>query len=219
MTDSERVRVAIVDDDPIVRDSLSAMLSRQPDLVIEFVASDGAQAIAEASLRCPDVVLMDIRMPGMDGITATARLRREQPAIKVLLMTSLDLEGDLPSAIGAGASGLILKTSPLKVLADQLRSVHHGSAVWTAEPFNRWSSQQSLARPTTSAGDQGLADPLTDRELEILRLLCQAQTNREIAVSLSLAESTVKTHVSAIMTKLGATTRLKAVIRANQLGL
>ncbi|MBK8464185.1 MAG: response regulator transcription factor [Nigerium sp.] len=145
MADSDMVRVGIVDDDPYVRSSLSDLLRRQPDLVIEFLAADGAQAIAETRRTTPNVVLMDIRMPGMDGIAATTRIRSEHPALKVLLTTSLDFAGDLPAAIGAGASGMILKTSPLKVLADQIRAVHHGAAVWTAEPFRRWTSQQHPA--------------------------------------------------------------------------
>lgn len=210
------ITVGIVDDDPIVRSALHAHLDTDEAIRVVFECPDGASAVLEAARATPDVVLMDVRMPEMDGISATDAILTACPKTKVLLMTAIDLDGDTAAAVSVGASGLLIKSSSLESFAHAVRTVHYGGSVFSPGPLARWIADPAgKASPAAS----GLIDPLTEREQEVLGLLCRAQTNLEIADSLGLAESTVKTHVSAIMAKLGVTTRLKAVVRAHDLGL
>lgn len=213
------ITVGIVDDDPIVRSALRSQLDADGGIQVVLECADGASAVLEAGRTSPDVVLMDVRMPEMDGITATNAIRAACPHTRVMLMTAIDLDGDAAAALAVGASGLLIKSGALDALTNAVRTVHHGGSVFSPGPLLRWALRDTspASRPATIAA--GVIDPLTEREQEVLSLLCRAHTNLEIAESLGLAESTVKTHVSAIMAKLGVTTRLKAVVKAHDLGL
>jgi DNA-binding NarL/FixJ family response regulator len=210
------IRVGIVDDDAIVRSALSGQLGAEPDVEVVFVCETGAQAVAEVLANAPDVVLMDVRMPELDGIGAAAEIRRASEHTKVLLMTAVDLDGDVAASIAAGASGFLIKSGEPGAVANAVRAVHLGSTVISPGPLTRWSTAPSL--PVTSPAPS-LKAPLTTRELEVLQLLSGAHSNAEIAEIMVVAESTVKTHVSSIMAKLGVSSRLKAVVRAHELGL
>lgn len=211
------ITLGIVDDDAIVRSALSEQLAAEAGITVAFVCATGAQAVAESRACAPDVVLMDVRMPELDGIAAASAIRQVSPRTKVLLITALDLDGDVAASMAAGASGFLIKSSQPGVIVNAVRAVHLGSTVISPGPLTRWASAAPVE--VAPAGPAAPHGALTERELEVLRLLCQAQSNAEIAETLVLAESTVKTHVSAIMAKLGVSSRLKAVVRAHELGL
>ena len=210
------IKVGVVDDDAIVRSALSGQLGAESDLEVAFVCETGAQAVAEVLAHAPDVVLMDVRMPELDGIGAAAEIRRASEHTKVLLMTAVDLDGDVAASLAAGASGFLIKSGEPGAVANAVRAVHLGSSVISPGPLTRWSSAPSLPAPPPASTPQ---PPFTARELEVLRLLSRAHSNAEIAEIMVLAESTVKTYVSSIMAKLGVSSRLKAVVRAHDLGL
>ena len=217
MSPQPPIRIIVVDDDAIVRSALAAYAGAASDVEVVGVYQNGADAVAAVAADPVDVVLMDVRMPVLDGITAAGRIRRDSPRTKVLLLTSFDEDDYMVSALRVGASGFLLKDASPKTVVDAVHAVHGGATVISPEPLSRLVRTRDAAmpakRPTPPHVD------LSPRELDILRLLCQALTNAEIAERLFLAESTVKTHVSAIMNKLQVTTRLKAVVRAYEWGL
>lgn len=215
MAESGPIRVAIVDDDPIVRSALTAYLQAADGFEIVHSATNGAEALSRLAADPVDVVLMDIRMPVMDGISATAAIRRTNLTTKVLLITSFDEDEAVRTALGAGANGFLLKDTSPQGLVEAVRAVLQGSSVVSPGPMARLVHNQAAPRTRP----RPLEHELSARELEILRLLCDAQSNAEIARSLYLSESTVKSHMTAIMSKLGVTSRLKAVIRAYELKL
>lgn len=208
-------RVAIVDDDALVRATLATYLQSAEGFVIVHSCADGAQALAALDAAPVDVVLMDMRMPVLDGVTATAHIRRSHPDTRVLVLTSFDEDASVSSALAAGASGFLLKDTPPQAMVDAIRSALQGTTVVSPAPMSRLVRRDSAAYPDPQASGVHLSP----RELEILALLCEACSNSEIAEALGVAESTVKTHVSSIMMKLGVTSRLKAVVRAYELGL
>lgn len=211
------IRVGIVDDDAIVRSALSEQLRVEADIEVVFVCATGVQAVAEVQADPPDVVLMDVRMPELDGVGAAAAIRRVSERTKVLLMTAVDLDGDIAASVAAGASGFLIKSSEPGAIVNAVRAVRLGSTVISSGPLTRWTTAGSPQGPWgASVLPNG---PLTERELQILQLLCQAHSNAEIADIAGLAESTVKTHVSSILSKLGVSSRLKAAVRAHELGL
>lgn len=212
-----KIRVGVVDDDAIVRSALSEQLGAEADLEVAFVCETGAQAVEKVQAHAPDVVLMDVRMPDLDGIGAAAAIRRVSEPTKVLLMTAVDLEGDVAAAMTAGASGFLIKSSEPGAIINAVRSIHLGSTVISPDALRRWVATPPSPR-AASAFEPSMV-LLTDRELEILQLLCQAHSNAEIADLAGVTESTVKSHVSSIMTKLGVSSRLKAVVRAHELRL
>jgi DNA-binding NarL/FixJ family response regulator len=210
------IRVIVVDDDGIVRDALVAFAQASPDLEVVGAYQNGAEAVAAVDADPVDVVLMDIRMPVMDGITAAERIRRTHEHTRVLLLTSFDEDNYMVEALGAGASGFLLKDASPRAVVDAVRAVREGTTVISPEPLGR------LLRGRSDRTPERLPPPHVDlsaRELEILRLLCRALSNSEIANLLHVSESTVKSHVSAIMNKLLVTSRLKAVVRAYEWGL
>lgn len=211
----EPITVAVVDDDPIVRSAVASYLAIAPELVLVESADDGAEAAALCVRHGVDVLIMDVRMPGTDGITATAEVRRLSPRTKVLLLTSVDSDDHVRRGLAAGAGGFLLKDTSPRALVEAVRSVHLGNAVVSTVPLLR----VMAGDPPRPGRGEPLRSPLSGREEEILALLCQGASNAEIAEQLYLAESTVKTHVSALMTKLSATSRMKAVARAYELGL
>jgi len=210
------IRVIVVDDDGIVRDALVAFAQASPDLEVVGAYQNGAEAVAAVDADPVDVVLMDIRMPVMDGITAAERIRRTHEHTRVLLLTSFDEDNYMVEALGAGASGFLLKDASPRAVVDAVRAVREGTTVISPEPLGR------LLRGRSDRTPERRPPPHVDlsaRELEILRLLCRALSNSEIADLLHVSESTVKSHVSAIMNKLLVTSRLKAVVRAYEWGL
>lgn len=209
------VTVAIVDDDALVRAALVAYLAATDDFEVKHEINNGAEAVTTITRNPVDIVVMDVRMPKLDGIQATAALRRTLPDLKVLVITSFDEDGAVRDALRAGANGFLLKDTSPAGLVEALRAVMQGTSVVSPGPITSLLLNDKRAARPRPAPELGLSP----RELEILRLLCAAYSNTEISEELFVSESTVKTHVSAIMTKMGVQSRLKAVVRAYELGL
>lgn len=223
MTDHP-IRVLVVDDDAIVRSALSAYVATDTAFRVVGQCENGAEAVdwIERSQGDIDVVMMDIRMPVMDGITAAGKISETHPTVKVLLLTSFDEDTDALNALRGGASGFLLKDSSPQAVVDALHAVHGGTTVVSPGPMNQLLKQHNRpsSRPrVTSRVHPPRSVDLSPREFDILQLLCQAHSNAEIADELVLSESTVKSHVSTIMSKLKVTSRLKAVVRAYEWGL
>ena len=214
------VRVALVDDQQLVRAGFRMVIDSQPDLEVVLEAGDGAEALRRLSVVAADVVLMDVRMPTMDGLTATARLTAAGPSPRVVVLTTFDLDEYVLSAIRAGASGFLLKDAPPEEMLAAIRTVHAGDAVIAASSTRRLLEHLITALPEADAPvpHPGLAD-LTDREREVLVLMARGRSNTEIGSDLFVAEATVKTHVGRILAKLGARDRVQAVVAAYESGL
>jgi DNA-binding NarL/FixJ family response regulator len=214
------IRVLVVDDEELVRTGLRLILDAEPDLDVVGTAADGRQALAEVRRLCPDVVLMDIRMPGLDGLEATRRILTEPdvPPCKVVILTTFDVDEHVYEALRAGASGFLLKDVPADQLAHAIRVAAAGEALLAPSVTRRLIA--TFARPAAPAltPAAGLRD-LTPRELEVLTLLAEGLSNAEIAARLFVGEATVKTHVARILTKLGVRDRVQAVIAAFRSGL
>ena len=213
------IRTLIVDDQALVRGGLRAMLEAREDIHVVGEAADGAEAVEQAALRRPDVVLMDIRMPRMDGIEATRRLTERPAAPHVLILTTFDADEYVYEAMRAGAAGFLLKdTSPAR-LADGIRTVAAGEAL-LAPTVTRRLVEHFVRRPApaTAGGATGFSE-LTSRELDILLHVARGLSNGEIASELFLSEATVKTHVTRILAKLGLRGRVQAVVLAYETGL
>ena len=212
---SGAISVAIVDDDAIVRAALSSYLRATDGFEVRHECTNGVDAVAEITADPVDVVIMDVRMPRMDGIQASAVLRARLPDLKILVITSFDEDGAVREALAAGANGFLLKDTSPSALVNAIRTVLQGTSVVSPGPIT--SLLLAHGRPKRLAPPPELG--LSPRELQILRLLCAAYSNTEIAEELYVSESTVKSHVSAIMTKMQESSRLKAVVRAYELGL
>lgn len=218
MTTREPIRVLVVDDDPIVRDAIAAFARSSSALEVTGVAGDGAAAVQAVKDAPIDVAVMDVRMPVLDGIAATPLIREASPTTRVLLLTSFDTDEFVTTSLRAGASGFLLKDASPQALVEAIISVHEGTRVLSPATLDRLLELKPA--PAAPPSDAGARHPeLSARELEILQLLCRAYSNSEIAAQLHLSESTVKTHMTAIMTKLRVNSRLKAVVRAYDLGL
>lgn len=209
------VTVAIVDDDAIVRAALVAYLTSAEGFEVRHELTNGAEAVSVITRDPVDVVVMDVRMPKLDGIQATQALRSTVPNIKILVITSFDEDGAVRDALSAGANGFLLKDTSPTGLVDAIRAVMQGTSVVSPGPITSLLLQDKRRARPVPAPELGLSP----RELQILRLLCAAYSNTEIAEELFVSESTVKTHVSGIMTKMQVPSRLKAVVRAYELGL
>lgn len=209
---SAPVRVLVVDDQALVREGIASLLSVQDGVEVVGTAEGGAQALALARELRPEVVLMDVRMPGMDGIEATRRLRREVPEAQVVMLTTFDDEAYVRGALEAGAVGYILKSIPSADLADVVRGARRGR--YQLDP----AVGARLAQPISPAGPKPALD-LTSREQEVLRALAAGATNREIAAALGVGEGTVKNHVSNILSRLGLRDRTQAAVYAAERGL
>ncbi len=208
------IRLIVADDHAMIRDGLAAILDTEPDLDVVGTAADGAAALAAARELRPDVVLMDIRMPGMDGIEATREVVAEGVA-RVLVLTTFDLDDYVYEAVRAGASGFLLKDAPRERLAEAVRAVARGDML--VDPVVTRRLIERFARP--SQPDAGRLAGLTARERDVLVEVGRGLTNSEIADRLFVGESTVKTHVSALLRKLGLRDRVQAVIVAYESGL
>jgi DNA-binding NarL/FixJ family response regulator len=213
------IRTLIVDDQALVRGGLRAMLEVQEDIEVVGEARDGAQAVEEAALRRPDVVLMDIRMPRMDGIEATRRLRAAPGTPpQVLILTTFDVDEYVYEAMRAGAAGFLLKDATPAQLADGVRVVAAGEAL-LAPTVTRRLIEHFVRRPAPPGGGETTFEDLTSRELEVLRHVARGLSNGQIAAQLFLSEATVKTHVTRILAKLGLRGRVQAVVLAYESGL
>ncbi|MGW4206454.1 response regulator [Lentzea sp. NPDC004789] len=212
------IRVVVVDDQEMVREGFSALLDAQDDIEVVGAAGNGVEGVSLARGVKPDVVLMDVRMPEMDGLTATRLLLDGSVETKVLVLTTFDLDDYVYEALRAGASGFLLKHAPARELLNAVRVVAAGDALLAPSITKRLIEDFVKARRTERVRPARL-DVLTERETEILVLIAQGLSNTEIAAHLVLAEQTVKTHVSRVLTKLGLRDRAQAVIAAYESGL
>jgi DNA-binding NarL/FixJ family response regulator len=212
------LRVVLADDQAMVRAGLALVLGAEPDIRVVAEAADGAAAVVAAQRYAPDVVLMDVRMPGVDGPEGTRRLRAIGGAPPVLALTTFDDDEVLWGALHAGADGFVLKDSPAETLVQAVRAVAAGGSWIDPRVLPR-----VLARARQATGgparDPRRLERLTPRETDVLRLMCRGRTNAEIAEALTMGERTVKTHVSAILGKLDARDRTGAVVAALDAGL
>jgi DNA-binding NarL/FixJ family response regulator len=204
------IRVVIVDDHPIVRAGLVGLVEAADDLEVVGTGATGLEAVSLATALNPDVVLMDLRMPGLDGDEATARILAAVPSTRVVILTTYESDDAILSAIGAGASGYLLKAAPEAELLAGIRAVAAGELALAPSVSRVLVRQASAPAPTVV---------LTPRELDVLRLVAEGLSNREIGVRLHLGEATVKTHLLTAFPKLGAKSRTGAVTRARDLGL
>jgi two-component system NarL family response regulator len=200
------IRVVIADDHVTVREGLAAILSRQPDMVVVGQASNGREAVAMFCQHRPAVTLLDLRMPLLDGIGAIVEIRREDPSARILVLTTFDTDIEIAGAIKAGAAGYLLKDAPRETLVDTLRRIHAGETCIPGELVAK------LAATLT-------ADELTTREQDVLRLVARGDSNKEIATSLSITETTVKSHLRSIFSKLRVLSRTEAIAVASRRGL
>src|SRR6185437_6434484 len=208
------IKVLIADDQEMVRSGMVALLSYQKDLSVVAQAAHGEEAIALARDFQPDVILMDIRMPVFDGITATETIRRNNPDVKILVLTTFDEEQLVVRALQAGASGYVLKDTPSDQIAGAIRAVHSGTAPMSPVAMARIVANLSAARASTRSLD--LKKLLTNREIEVLKLIGDGKNNKEIATLLNITEGTVKNHVTHIFAQIGARDRVEAAIIAQQ---
>ncbi len=224
------IRVAIADDQRLLREGLAIILSATPDLVLIGEAEDGAQALTLAERERPDVFLLDIRMPQIDGIEATRRIRMVSPTTRVLLLTTFDLPELVVDGMQAGAAGFMLKDASAEELTAAVRAVARGQAIAQGQSVAQLLASLASAAPTFGQGtgerfalSQGAQAPtgfgLTERERDVLRLIAQGRANAEIADDLVVSEATVKTHINHIFAKLGARDRAQAILLAQRHGL
>jgi DNA-binding NarL/FixJ family response regulator len=205
------IRILITDDHPIVREGLSAVLETQADFAIVGEAASGAQAVERAAALRPDVILLDLELPELDGVAALRAIRAADPQAKVIIFTAFDTDERILGAVQAGAQGYLLKGAPREELFQAIRVVHSGGSL--LQPVVAARLLRQVSGPPT------LPESLTERELEVLRLLAKGRQNKEIASELVISERTVKFHVSAILAKLAVGNRTEAVSKAAQLGL
>lgn len=205
------IKILIVDDHPVVREGLDAILSTQADFTVVGAAGDGATALAQVAALAPDILLLDLEMPGMDGVAVLRRLRDAPHAVRAIVFTAFDTDDRIVDAVRAGADGYLLKGAPREKLFNAIRVVHAGGSL--LEPVVASKLIDHMRRPA--------ADPisLTPREQEVLALLAQGWQNKEISAELHIAERTVKFHVSSLLSKLDAGNRTEAVAIAVQRGL
>ena len=209
------IRVVVVDDEELVRDGLVAIVDSDPGCTVVGTAADGASAVEEVRRTTPDVVLMDVRMPGMDGIEATRRIVESRSPTRVLVLTTVELDEVVYGALRAGASGFLLKSVPREQLWSGLRAVAAGDAL-LAPSITRRLIEAHVNQPRRRAGS---ALRLTDRQIEVVRLVARGMSNREIAAELHLAETTVKGYVSEVLNGHGLRDRTQLVVLAYESGL
>ncbi len=215
------IRVLLADDQSLVRMGFRMILEAETDITVVGEAGDGAAAVSMTAALRPDVVLMDVRMPGVDGIDATAAITAAGGPAKVLILTTYDLDRYVYAGLRAGASGFLLKDAPPADLLAAIRTVADGAAVLAPSTTRRLIDRfvPLLPDPERTARRDSLLEPLTDRERDVFRLLARGRSNREIASELFLSESTIKIHVGHILAKLNLRDRVQAVVQAYESGL
>ncbi|MFH9404699.1 response regulator [Streptomyces sp. NPDC017638] len=213
------IRVLIADDQQMVRQGFTVLLNAQPDIEVAGQAVDGRDAIARTTELAPDVVLMDIRMPELGGIEATRRITEDHPAVRVLVLTTFDLDEYVYDALRAGASGFLLKDASADQLAEAVRVVAAGDALLAPGITRRLIAEFSRLDGSGRAPLRRRVGELTERETEVLALIAQGLSNAEIAERLVVAEQTVKTHVGRILVKLGLRDRTQAAVYAYESGV
>lgn len=213
------IRILIVDDQALFREGLHTLLSVQPDLLVVGEARHGEEALRLAAVLNPDIVLMDLHMPILDGVAATRRLQNEHPAIKVLVLTTFDDDEDVFEGLRAGAVGYLLKDVPSEKLVEAIRGVARGESFLEPSLVNKIIAEFARLSPRQPSSSQPLIEPLSERELEILRLLGLGASNKEIADRLVITVGTVKNHLTSILSKLGVRDRTQAALKARELGI
>jgi DNA-binding NarL/FixJ family response regulator len=213
------VRVLLVDDQSLFREALAMLLGARTEVQVVGEAGDGFEALQRSEALRPDVVLMDLHMPVLDGIAATRRLRVEQPGVRVLALTTFDDDEDVFEALRAGALGYLLKDVSSDRLVEALLAAARGESVLQPSVAAKVVARLAQLDAAPRSRPQPLVVPLSDRELDVLRLLADGRSNREIAGELFLAEGTVKNHVTNVLAKLGARDRTQAALRARALDL
>jgi DNA-binding NarL/FixJ family response regulator len=213
------VRVLLVDDQPLLRTGFRMVLGVEPDLHIVGEAGDGAEAVDLARRLLPDVVLMDVRMPRMDGVAATRAIVDARLPVRVLILTTFDLDEYVVGALRAGASGFLAKDVPADDLVAAIRTVAAGDAVVAPRILRRLLDKYAASLPDPATPAHEVLSGLTEREREVLVQVARGGTNAEIAQHLSVSETTVKTHVGHVLTKLGLRDRVQAVVLAYESGL
>lgn len=209
MSTTGPIRLLIVDDHPVVRDGLRGVFTGDPGFDVAGEAADGAEALARVGQTSVDVVLMDLRMPGMGGVEAIGRLRAEAPSVRVLVLTTYDTDADVLPAIEAGATGYLLKDAPREELIRAVRAAFRGESVLSPSVASRLMGQVR----------QPAQDALSQRELDVLTMIAGGATNREAAAKLFISEATIKTHLLHIYAKLGVRDRAAAVSEAYKRGV
>ena len=213
------LKVFLVDDQQLVRAGFRMVIDSQPDMEVVGEAGNGDEAVHSLAVTAADVVLMDVRMPVLDGVAATRRLRQRDDAPKVVVLTTFDLDEYAFAAIKAGASGFLLKDAPPPTLLDAIRSVHSGDAVVAPSTTRRLLERFATHLPDDAAPAAARWDDLTEREHEIVTEVARGRSNAEIAAALFVTEATVKTHVGRILAKVGLRDRVQLVVLAYETGL
>ncbi len=212
-------RILIVDDQRLMREGLRTLLELEPDFDVAGEAGDGAAALEAYEASLPDIVLMDIRMAGMDGVEATRRLRARHPGARVIILTTFDDEAYVFDGLRAGAQGYLLKDLSGDELATAIRTVMAGGALIEPSVARKVFAEFARLAPAARPLDAALVEPLTEREREVLRGVAEGLSNREIGQKLFLTEGTVKNYVTSVLQKIGARDRTQAALRAKELGL
>jgi len=209
-----KIRILVVDDHPVVREGIAAMLERQSDMEVVGEASDGAAGVDQCMAKNPDIVLMDLRMPVMDGVEAMRKISEKQPAVRFIVLTTYDNDEYIFKGIEAGARAYLLKDAPREDLFKAVRAVHRGESLIhptvASKVLDRFATLSRQAQPP---------ELLSEREMEVLRLMATGAANKTIAAQLCISESTVKTHVQSIFQKLDVNDRTEAVTHALQRGI
>jgi DNA-binding NarL/FixJ family response regulator len=212
------ISVLIVDDQELVREGLRMLLEAEADLAVAGEAGDGGQALAQARLLDPDVILMDVRMPGMNGIEATTRLVKAGSRARILMLTTFDLDEYVYRALKAGASGFLLKDASREQLTGAVRAISGGETL-LAPVITQRLIEDFCSGPAPGSAATDAADGLSERELEVVRLVARGQSNAEIAAGLFLSEATVKSHIARILAKLKVRDRVQVAVYAYERGI
>ena len=213
------IRVLLVDDQRLMRDGLRTLIELETDLDVAGEAEDGLKAITAYRDLGPDIVLMDVRMPNLNGVEATRRIKADWPEANILILTTFDDDEYIFEGLRAGASGYLLKDVSGKELAVAIRTVANGGTLIAPSVARKVVSEFARLKPASQESTETLPDPLSEREIEILKEVAKGYSNKEIADQLYLAEGTVKNYVTSILQKIGARDRTQAAIRARELGI
>ncbi len=216
---NDKITILLVDDQRLMRDGLRTLLELEDDLTVVGEAANGEEALAQFAQWRPMIVLMDVRMPGMDGVEATRRLHEQWPTVKVIILTTFDEDEYIFEGLRAGALGYLLKAVSGDELAHAIRTVAAGQALIDPAVTRKLVTEFARLAPAQRAPNAGLAEPLSEREINVLRLVAQGLSNREIADRIHLAEGTVKNYVTSLLAKIGVRDRTQAALRGRELGL